>query len=152
MRDENPSKYPSQMGEGWTMGEHSIALSLLKDYKTYNEIASILKRTHGGISSHMRLVIREYHFVKKYTVDEIMSKFNFTKRKYIERTIENTTDKHIKSINTTKYKKWSSFAEVMDMLDKVKKVQMENGTFDMEAYAKLVDYSVKPFGIHIFPK
>ena len=152
MRDENPEKFPTRMGNEWTMGEHSIAISLLKGYKTYNEIAHILKRTDSAISSHLRLVIREYHFVKKYTVDEIMSKFNFTKRKYIERTIENTTDKHIKSINTTKYKNWSSFAEVMDMLDKVKKVQMENGTFDMEAYAKLVDYSVKPFGVNIFPK
>ena len=153
MRDENPEKFPSRMGNEWTMGEHSIALSLLKDYnKSYDEIARILKRTDGGISSHLRLVIREYYFVRKYTVDEIMSSFNFTKRKYIERTIENTTDKHIKSINTTKYKTCSAFAEVMNMLDEMKKSQLKSGTFDMEAYAKLVDYYVKPFGINIFPK
>ena len=152
MRDENPSKYPSQMGEGWTIGEHSIALCLLKNKVSYDEIASILKRTHGGISSHMRLVIREYHFIKKYTVDEIMLKFNFTKRGYVERAIANTTDKHLNFIDGKKYKTCSKFDEVMDMLDKVKKVQMENGTFDMEAYAKLVDYSVKPYGINIFPK
>ena len=84
---------------------------------SYHEIARVLKRTYGAINSHMRLVIREYHFIKKYTIDEIMSKFNFTKRQSIEKTIATTTDKHLKYIRGNLYKSFSEFAVKMDLLD-----------------------------------
>lgn len=102
----------------WTTGEHSIALCLLKDYnKSYGEIARILKRSYGAINSHMRLVIREYYFIKNYTVDEIMSKFNFTKRQSMEKTIATTTDKHLKYIRGNLYKSFSDFAVKMEIMD-----------------------------------
>jgi len=137
------------MGTGWTIGEHSIMLSLLKEYNlSISEVARILKRTDNGIKSRMLSVVLEYHIEKKYTLDEIVSKFNFTPD-FVKNVIK--TKNNYKP-PMKEYKTCSEFDEVMNMLEKVKKVQMENGTFDMEAYAKLVDYSMKKYGINIFPK
>lgn len=142
---------PSRDHWDWTTGEHSIMLSLLNEYKLpISKVASILKRTNGAITSRMRVVILDYHFTKKYSIEQIVSRFNFDEKRVI-RVINNQQQYYTRTAGT-KYKECSKFDEVMEMLDKVKKVQMENGTFDMEAYAKLVDYTMKPYGINIFPK
>jgi len=137
------------MGDKWTIGEHSILLTFLSDGLSDNEISGILKRTDGSIRSRKNIIALHYYFTDKYPIKYIADRLSMDTRK-VEYIIDKFKGKY--KSPTNEYKNCSSFAEVMDMLDKVKKIQMENGTFDMEAYAKLVDYSVKPSGVNIFPK
>lgn len=126
MRENSPEKYPTRMGEYWTGGEHSIMLCLLKEYKLpISEVARILKRTHGAISSRMRLVVLEYLFTKNYTINMIVSKFNF-EYGFILRAIK-TKEKNYKNTLGAPYKACSDFAVKMDIMEEeVKKNKSKN--------------------------
>ena len=100
----------------WTGGEHSIMLCLLKDYNLpVKEVSRILKRTRGAITSRMRLVILEYHFTKKYTIEDIVSKFNFIES-FVRRVI-NSQSYYLDNTISKKYKTCSDFAVKMDIMD-----------------------------------
>ena len=126
MRENSPDKYPSRMGEHWTGGEHSIMLCLLKDYKLpISEVARILKRTHGSITSRMRLVVLEYNYTKNYTVNQIVTKFNF-EYGFVVRAIK-TKEKSYKNTLGAPYKACSDFAVKMDIMEEeVKKNKSKN--------------------------
>ena len=125
MRENSPDKYPSRMGEIWTTGEHSIMLSFLKEYNLpISEVARILRRTHGAISSRMRLVVLEYIFTKNYTINQIVSKFNF-EYGFVVRAIK-TKERFYKNTLGAPYKACSEFAVKMDVLEAELKTKTKN--------------------------
>ena len=87
LRDENPEKYPSKLGEKWSDEEESKLRQAIKMGIPKNEISKTLGRTIGGINSQRRKIAAEYYFNDKKQIDEIMKITGLTKEE-IEDTIE----------------------------------------------------------------
>ena len=73
MRDENPNKYPSKLGEKWSDEEESELLQAIKSGIPKNEISKTMGRTIGGINARLSVIIRRCHFDYKWEVRKIES-------------------------------------------------------------------------------
>lgn len=63
MRMENPNKYPEKMGNTWSEEDDTILLRMASEGKSHNDIASILKRTEGGV--YARLKLKAFNFYER---------------------------------------------------------------------------------------
>lgn len=71
LRDENPEKYPSKLGEKWSDEEESELRQAIKMGIPKNEISKTLGRTIGGINARLGVIIRRCHFDYRMSVTEI---------------------------------------------------------------------------------
>ena len=71
LRDENPEKYPSKLGEKWSDEEESELRQAIKLGIPKNEISKTLGRTIGGINARLGVIVRRCHFDYRMTVAEI---------------------------------------------------------------------------------
>ena len=71
LRDENPEKYPSKLGEKWSDEEESELRQAIKIGIPKNEISKTLGRTIGGINARLGVIVRRCHFDYRMKVVEI---------------------------------------------------------------------------------
>ena len=73
LRDENPEKYPTKLGEKWSDEEETELRQAIKAGIPKNEISKTLGRTVGGINARIGVIIRRCHFDYKWDVRKIES-------------------------------------------------------------------------------
>lgn len=71
LRDENPEKYPSKLGEKWSDEEESELREAIKMGIPKHEISKTLGRTIGGINARLGVIVRRCHFDYKWDVRKI---------------------------------------------------------------------------------
>ena len=65
------SKYPGRMGKAWREEEVVKLLTLIRNKKTIEEIASEHERTRSGITSRLRKIAADYWFYNKLPIEKI---------------------------------------------------------------------------------
>ena len=70
MKNENPGKYPDNVGEKWTPEEETQMLKLFREGNSFKEIADIHKRMVGGIRKRMYQII-ERCYKAEWSIDRI---------------------------------------------------------------------------------
>ena len=107
MIEENPGKYPENLGKKWEEEERKQLIEELKSHKSIEEIAKNHKRTENGIISEIKRQICDLY--KDGTcIDDIEKKIN-VERKYIEKTIKLKEKQSIKIIKDVKENKSNPF-------------------------------------------
>ena len=69
--EENPGKYPANIGKAWLDDEVIRLLKSVKAKKTHKDIAEEHGRTLGGIVSKLKGIAADYYFGDQRSLDDI---------------------------------------------------------------------------------
>lgn len=83
LHEQNPGKYPENLGKPWTDEEILALLLGIRAKKSHSEIAENHKRTIGGILSRLNLLAWEYYSENK-SMDQIQKLTGLTKDQVVD--------------------------------------------------------------------
>jgi hypothetical protein len=70
LRETNPNKYPTRMGEKWTEDEEIELITLIQEEKTLKFIAEKFQRTVSGVKYRLEELALKF-LDKGYTMDQV---------------------------------------------------------------------------------
>jgi hypothetical protein len=124
MAEEDPSKYPSRMGQKWNDEEVSKLLISIHKKKPIDEIASEHQRTVGGINAERRKLAADYWFNDKRTIEDIC-KFTGLSTTEVEDIIQRRNEHGSASEKVVKSKK-NTQNDILGMLSDTNDIGSDN--------------------------
>jgi hypothetical protein len=120
LKQQNPEKYPENMGKAWSDEEVIELLLAIRDKKTIEEIAEKHKRTVGGITCKLDQLAWEYHTEGK-TIEQIQKYTGLSKDKVLDA----ITKQEVRKAN--KEKKKEKKCKIQDIEQRQTKLEIQKG-------------------------